>query len=71
MFAEVLFGVAVSPDFRPKHVVVALAEGTHQAGQPDERQIKPTKKLTISCMSKLVHTDLIAEDKTLPFAMHP
>ena len=55
----------------PKHVVVAFTKGTQQAGQPDERQIEPTKKLAIGGMAKLVHTDLVAKDICLSFPTHP
>ena len=71
MLAEVVFGVVVSPEFRPKYVVITLAEGTQQTRQPDNRKICPTKKLTILSMPKLMHTDLIAKDEALPFAMQP
>ena len=68
---EIPFRVAVGAYLGPKHVVVAFTQGTQQAGQPDERQIKPTKKPTIGCMAKLVHTDLVAKDISLSFAVHP
>ena len=55
----------------PKHVVVAFTKGTQQAGQPDERQIEPTKKLAIGGMAKLMHTDLVAKDICLSFPTHP
>ena len=68
---EIPFGMAVGAYLSPKHVVVAFTKGTQQAGQPDERQIKPTKKLAIDGMAKLVHTDLISNDISLSFAKHP
>lgn len=71
MLSEIPFGVAVGAYLGPKHVVIAFSKGTQQAGQPDERQIKPTKKLTIGCMTKLVHTDLVAKDINLSFPTHP
>ncbi len=55
----------------PKHVVIAFAKGTQQAGQPNERQIEPTKKLAIGGMAKLMHTDLVAKDICLSFPTHP
>jgi len=71
MLAEILFGVAVSPDFCPKDIMIALAEGAQQARQPDDRQISPAEKLAVDSMAELMHTDLIAEDETLPLAAHP
>ncbi len=71
MLSEIPFGMAVGAYLGPKHVVVAFSKGTYQAGQPDKRQIKPTKKPTIGCMAKLVHTDLISNDINLSFTMHP
>ncbi len=61
----------ISSYFGPKCVMVAFAKSAHQAGQPDKRQIEPTKKLAVSCMPKLMHTDLVAKDISLPFAKHP
>ena len=55
----------------PKVVVVAFAEGAQQAGQPDEREIKPAEASAIYGMAELVLTDLVGEDKVLPFASHP
>ena len=63
--------MAVGAYLGPKHVVVAFTKGTHQAGQPDERQIEPTKKLAIGGMAKLMHTNLVAKNIRLSFAVHP
>ena len=68
---EIPFGMAVGAYLGPKHVVVAFTKGTQQAGQPDERQIKPTKKLAIGGMAKLVHTDLVTKDISFSFSKHP
>ena len=71
MLAEVLFGVTVSPDFRPKDIMITLAEGTHQAWQSDDRQISPTEELAVYGMAELMYTDLVTEDEALPLAAHP
>ena len=57
--------MAVGAYFGPKHVVIAFAKSTHQTGQPDERQIKPTETLAVSGMAKLVHTQLVTHHETL------
>ena len=68
---EIPFGMAVGAYLGPKHIVVAFTKSTQQAGQPDERQIKPTKKLAIGGMAELVHTDLVTKDICLSFPTHP
>ena len=71
MLGEIILCMTISADFSPKDIVIAFAEGTQQAGQSDDRQIGPAKKLTVNSMPKLMHTNLMPENEALPFAVHP
>ena len=71
MLGKILFGVAVGPSFRPENAMVSLAEGTQQAGQPDNGEIQPAETLAVGGMPELVHTNLVAKDIFFSFAKHP
>ena len=51
--------------------MIALAESVHQARQPDNQEVGPTKTPAVGSMPKLMHTYLIAKDILLAFALHP
>ena len=63
--------MAVGSGFRPKHTVVALAEGADQAGQPDDEEIEPAEASAVGSMPELVHANLIAKNIPFAFALHP
>ena len=65
ILGEITSGVTVGADLGPKHIMIAFAHGAHQAGQTDNRQIKPTEKLAVDGMPKLVHTQLVTQDEAL------
>lgn len=63
--------MVVGPDFGPEDTVIALAEGTQQAGQPDDGEIKPSKTLAVGSMSELMHTNLVAHNIAFALTAHP
>lgn len=71
VFAKIVFSMAVGAYLSPKHIVVAFANGTQKAGQPDKGEIEPAKALAVGGMTEFVLADLIAKDKCYPFAVHP
>ena len=56
--------MAVGTYFGPKVVVVTFARSTPKAGKPDDGQIEPPKTLAVGGMSELMHTELVAQNKT-------
>ena len=71
MITEIPLGMSVGSCFRPEHAMVTFAEGTQQAGQSDDGEIQPTETLAIGGMPKLMHTNLVTENKPFSFALHP
>ena len=71
VFGEIPFGMAVGSGFGPIDIMVALAEGAHQAGQPDDGKISPTETLAVGGVPELVHAELVANDEACPIAAHP